>query len=148
MKGRIKMSKPFGSKKITPGIFSAAKLLMENGANNTEVSKYLKVSMDVVAMFRKAETYEEYQALMYQYSQEMRKRQAAIKAKEQTKETAEPTQTTCKPEEINRVVTVQLSHYVMTEIQKQNELLTGISNKLAFIIDELCGVKTNAEQDH
>ena len=144
------MGKPFGSTKITPGIFSAAKLLIENGANNTEVSKYLKVSMDVVAMFRKAETYEEYQSLMYQYSQEMRKRQAAIKAKEQEKEQAkaEPPQTTCKPEEINRVVTVQLSHYVMSELQKQNELLTGISNKLAFIIDELCGVKTNAKQDN
>ena len=40
----------------------------------------------------------------------------------------------------------------MTEIQKQNELLTGISKKLAFIIDELCGVKTggnaDAEQDN
>ena len=140
------MGKPFGSTKITPGIFSAAKLLIGNGANNTEVSKYLKVSMDVVAMFRKAETYEEYQALMYQYSQEMRKRQAAIKAKEQTKE--EPAKAECKPDEINRVVTVQLSHYVMQELQKQNELLTGISNKLAFIIDELCGVKTNAEQDN
>lgn len=146
VKGRIKMGKPMGSTKITPGIFSAAKLLIENGANNTEVSKYLKVSTDVVAMFRKAETYEEYQALMYQYSQEMRKRQAAIKAKEQAK--AEPPQTTCKPEEINHVVTVQLSHYVMSELQKQNELLTVISNKLAFIVDELCGVKTNAKQDN
>ena len=144
------MVKPFGSTKITPGIFSAAKLLIENGANNTEVSKYLKVSMNVVAMFRKVETYEEYQSIMYQYSQEMRKRQAAIKAKEQEKEQtkAEPPQTTCKPEEINRVVTVQLSHYVMTELQKQNELLTGISNKLAFIVAELTGVKSNAEQDH
>ena len=136
---------PMRSTKVTKGIFDAAKLLMENGANNTEVSKYLKVSTDVVAMCRKAETYEEYQALMYQYSQEMRKRQAAIKAKEQAK--AEPPQTTSKPEEINRVVTVQLSHYVMTEIQKQNELLTGISNKLAFIIDELCGVKTGGNAD-
>lgn len=135
------MGKPFGSIKITPGIFSAAKLLIENGANNTEVSKYLKISMDVVAMFRKAETYEEYQALMYQYSQEMRKRQAAIKAKEQEKEQAkaEPPKTTCKPEEINRVVTVQLSHYVMQELQKQNELLTGISAKLAAIVEDLCG---------
>lgn len=140
------MGKPFGSTKITPGIFSAAKLLIENGANNTEVSKYLKVSMDVVSMFRKAETYEEYQALMYQYSQEMRKRQAAIKAKEQTP--AEPPKVECKPEEINRVVTVQLSHYVMTELQKQNELLTGISAKLAAIVEDLCGVKTNAEQDN
>ena len=144
------MSKPFGSKKITPGIFSAAKLLIENGANNTEVSKYLKVSMDVVAMFRKAETYEEYQAIMYQYSQDMRKRQAAIKAKAQEKEQAkaEPARVECKPEEINRVVTVQLSHYVMQELQKQNELLTGISNKLAFIVAELTGVKSNAEQDN
>lgn len=139
------------STKITKGIFDAAKLLIENGANNTEVAKYLKVSNDVVAMFRKSETYEEYQTLMYEYSQKMRKRAAAIKAKETPKE--EPPQIvaqTTPPQivEHRQTVTVQATWQMTQEMQKTNELLKSISNKLAYIVDELCGVKSDAKPDN
>ena len=133
------------SVKITKGIFDAAKLLIENGANNTEVAKYLKVSMDVVAMFRKSETYEEYQTLMYEYSFNMRKRAAAIKAKEQEnkQEKKEEPETNKNPQEvikeIRQTVTIQATHYMEEQIRKTNELLTIISNKLAAIIDDLYG---------
>ena len=140
-------AKPMQSLKITKGIFDAAKILLNGGATNAEVEKYLKVSKDVVTLFRRAETYEEYQAMMFEKSQRQKqqKRVAAMKANEEPKP---ETKTADVPAaEVNRVVTVQLSHYVMTEIQKQNELLTGISNKLAFIIDELCGVKTGGNAD-
>lgn len=137
------------SVKITKGIFDAAKLLMENGANNTEVSKYLKVSMDVVSMFRKSETYEDYQTAMFEYSQKMRKRAAAIKAKETPKE--EPPQIVAPPPQIvehRQTVTVQATWQMTQEMQKTNELLRQISNKLAYIVDELCGVKTDAKPDN
>lgn len=139
------------STKITKGIFDAAKLLIENGANNTEVAKYLKVSNDVVAMFRKSETYEEYQTLMYEYSQKMRKRAAAIKANETPKE--EPPQIVAQtpPPQIvehRQTVTVQATWQMTQEMQKTNELLRQISNKLAYIVDELCGVKTDAKPDN
>lgn len=38
------------------------------------------------------------------------------------------------------VVRVEATHYMMQELQRTNELLALISNKLAFIVDELCGV--------
>ena len=137
---------PMKSLKVTKALFEAGKILINGGATNGEVEKFLKVSRDVVTMFRQAETYEEYQALMWEKSQKNKQKQvAAMKAKEEQKQ---ETKTVDVPAaEVNRVVTVQLSHYVMTEIQKQNELLTGISNKLAFIIDELCGVKTGVNAD-
>lgn len=136
------MAKAMKSLKVTKGIFDAAKLLMGNGANNTEVAKYLKVSTDVVSFIRRAETYEEYQAIMYEYSQNMKKRAAAIKAKETPKE--EPPQIV----EHRQTVTVQATWQMTQEMQKTNELLKQISNKLAFIVDELCGVKTDAEPDN
>ena len=137
------------SVKITKGIFDAAKLLIENGANNTEVAKYLKVSNDVVAMFRKSETYEEYQTLMYEYSLKLRQRAAAIKAKEEPKP---ETPQTPPPQivEHRQTVTVQATWQMTQEMKQTNELLKQISNKLAYIVDELCGVKggKDAESDH
>ena len=145
------MAKAMKSLKVTKGIFDAAKLLIENGANNTEVAKYLKVSTDVVSFIRRSETYEEYQTIMYEYSLKQRQRAAAIKAKETPKE--EPPQIVAQtpPPQIiehRQTVTVQATWQMTQEMQKTNELLKQISNKLAYIVDELCGVKGNAEPDH
>ena len=138
------MSKPMSSTKITKGIFDAAKILIENGANNTEVSKYLKVSADVVAMIRKSETYEEYQHFMYEYSQKLKNRAAAIKVKEPAKEEPKTPEEVIK--EIRSTITIQATHYMEEQLKKTNELLTGISAKLAAIIDDLYGTggKPNA----
>lgn len=38
-------------------------------------------------------------------------------------------------------VTIQATHYMHELLKEQNDLLKGISAKLAFIVDELCGVK-------
>ena len=143
------MGKAMKSLKVTRGIFDAAKLLMENGANNTEIAKYLNVSKDVVSFIRKAETYEEYQTIMYEYSQRVRKRAIEAKKQEQAKEVPQQT----PPPQIvehTQTVTVKATWEMMQEMKKTNELLKAISNKLAFIVDELCGVKggTNAESDH
>ena len=42
-------------------------------------------------------------------------------------------------------VTMIANHYMAEEMQKQTKLLTLISNKLAYIVDELCGTKTEAK---
>ena len=43
-------------------------------------------------------------------------------------------------------VTIVANHYMAEEMKKQTELLELISRKLAFIVDELTGVKTYNEQ--
>ena len=141
------MAKAMKSLKVTKGIFDAAKLLIENGANNTEVAKYLKVSTDVVSFIRRSETYEEYQTIMYEYSLKQRQRAAAIKAKEELKEEPKP-EITPQIVEHRQTVTVQATWQMTQEMQKTNELLKQISNKLAYIVDELCGVKSDAKPDH
>lgn len=147
------MAKAKASLKVTKGVFEAAKLLLENGATNGEIAKYLKISTDVVTFIRKAETYEEYQTIMYEYSLKQRQREAArvaaIKAKETPKE--EPPQIVAPPPQIvehRQTVTVQATWQMTQEMQKTNELLRQISNKLAYIVDELCGVKTDAKPDN
>lgn len=132
--------------KVTINVFNAVKILFENGAKSGEVGKYMKLSPDVVSMIRKSETYEEYRNLMYTKSSSYRKRMAAIKAKEQkAKEVAEevgaiPASELIKEEpkeERKQMIMLQASHQLLEEFRKQNELLTLISNKLAFIVDEL-----------
>ena len=141
------MARTKASLKVTQGVFEAAKLLLANGASNTEVAKYLKISTDVVTFIRKAETYEEYQTIMYEYSLKQRQRVAAIKAKETPKEEPKP-EITPQIVEHRQTVTVQATWQMTQEMQKTNELLKQISNKLAYIVDELCGVKGNAKPDH
>ena len=145
------MAKAKASLKVTKGVFEAAKLLLENGATNGEIAKYLKISTDVVTFIRKAETYEEYQTIMYEYSLKQRQREAArvaaIKAKETPKEEPKP-ETPPQIVEHRQTVTVQATWQMTQEMQKTNELLKQISNKLAYIVDELCGVKSDAKPDN
>jgi transposase-like protein len=62
-----------------------------------------------------------------------------------------PKQTETTPaeiiKEIRQTVTVQATHYMESELKKCVELLTGIYAKLAFIIDDLCGVKSCGADD-
>ena len=135
--------------KVTKGLFDAVKLLFENGANNTEVARFMKLAPRTVSLIREAETYEEYKAIQYERDQKY-KQASAMKAKEAAKKAEnEPKhEPVTQIVEHRQTVTVQATHYMMEEMKKTNEMLTLISNKLAFIVDELCGVKTNAKQDH
>lgn len=150
------------SKKVTKGIFDAVKLLLENGATYSEISKYMKISTYLVTIINRSETYEEYLDNVYELSckkNEARKaaRIAAKKAAEKAAEKAkvpekkeepkqeEPIRETAAPEapthvvEHKQTVVVQATWAMTQEMQKTNKLLECISNKLAFIVDELCG---------
>ena len=125
-------------------MFDAVKTVLKCGGSVTEVSKFMKLSWDVVKMIDSSETLEEYRQTMYARNQKKleQKQVAAIKAKEKEKESV--------PQIVETRQTVQITatHYMAEEMRKTNELLKLISNKLAFIVDELCGVKTDAKQDH
>ena len=151
------MSKAKQSLKITRGIFDAAKILIGNGATNGEVEKYLKISRDVVTMFRQSETYEDYQALMFERSQRQ-KRVAAMKAKEnkleKAKETAAqvgavPAVKLVEPQVVEHRQTVQITatHYMTEELREIKEILKSISGKLAVIVTDLYGVKVGGDAD-
>ena len=137
--------------KVTEAIFNAVKILIENGAKNAECAKYMRISTATVSVIRNSETYEEYKQNMHLISGSERKRRqaAAIAAKAKAEAEAQKQEGTPQEETQEKVVehkynvTIQATHYMEEQQKRTNELLTLISNKLAFIIDELTGTKTS-----
>lgn len=125
-----------GRIKVTQGIFDAVKICLKSGNSVAETAKFMKLSQDVVRMMRDAETLDEYRAIMAAKSAHTKQNRqiAAIKAKQ----AEQPEKAPEKPVDKQTIV-VQASHYMLEEQKRTNELLALISNKLAFIIDELTG---------
>ena len=124
---------------ITEKTFNAVKIMLKGGATGAEVSEYLKLGTTTVSRIRNCDTWEDFL---------LRKREAAIfaqkskeKKAEQTKQES-PKQPEQPKEQIvkhEQTVTIQATHYMMQELQKTNELLKLISNKLAMIVEDLYG---------
>jgi hypothetical protein len=127
--------------KLTEGQFKAIKTLLRGGATQKEAAEYMQVSTNTAFWVDKAETFEEYQHMNAE-KHLAHKRVAAIKAKEAEKTAAQATPAqTAAPQvvEYRQNVTIQATHYMMQKLEETNSLLKLISNKLAFIVDELCG---------
>ena len=113
--------------KVTESIFNAVKTLIKGGATIKEAADYMGLSVGTINVIKASETFAEYKQNMYLRSR-------AYKGEKKAKpETAEPQQVV----EHRQTVTVQASHFMLEEQRKTNELLTLISNKLGFIVDEL-----------
>lgn len=148
--------------KVTKEKYDVIKILLKGGATVQEAADFVKLSTITIYAVRNSESFEEYEQIAIAKKIERKKRMAAMKAKEYEKkedpkpevkqEVKQEVKPEVKPEEpkpVNpTVVKIEATHYMMQEMQRTNELLKLISNKLAFIVDELTGVKTNAEQDH
>jgi hypothetical protein len=112
--------------KMTESHYNAIKILLENGASIDEAAKYMKCHRNTVLRINKSESFEEYTQIVTEINAK-RNQVAAIKAKQEEQ----------KPQ--GQTVTIQANFLMMEEMRKTNELLKLISNKLAFIVDELCG---------
>ena len=135
-------------KKVTQSKFNAVKTLLKGGATVREVMEYLELSDNTVYMIKQAETLVEYENMIAEKAFRDKQR-AAIKAKEREQAAQPQAQPQDKPvevvKEVRQTVTVQATHFMMEEMRKTNELLTCISAKLAFIVDELCGTPQKKE---
>ena len=119
--------------KLTEGQFKAIKTLLRGGASQKEAAEYMQLSAPTVCKVAKAETFEEYQQMITEGH--------SAKETKGTAAQATPAQPAApQVVEYRQNVTIQATHYMMQKMQKTNELLTLISRKLAFIVDELCGV--------
>lgn len=138
--------------KVTEKKFKAIKILLESGETQGNIAESMGVSACTVGFIKKAESFEDYKHLVYVTSPAYRrKKKAELKAKEEQarKEAEESAKQEESPKEEQKAepqvqvvehrqtVTIQATHYMMEEMKKTNELLTLISNKLAFIVDEL-----------
>lgn len=121
-------------RKVTPGIFAAAKRLQASGASLNEVCEYFNLSDRTVYRIFNNETFEDYNADTW----EKRQQAKAIAVKEKEPEPA----VQVVRHEHEQSVTIIANHYMAEELKKQSRLLELISNKLAFIVDELTGTNT------
>ena len=121
-------------RKVTPGIFAAAKRLQASGASLNEVCEYFNLSDRTVYRIFNNETFEDYNADTWEKRQQAKA--IAVKEKEQ-----EPAVQVVRHEH-EQSVTIIANHYMAEELKTQSRLLELISNKLAFIVDELTGTNT------
>lgn len=118
---------------ITLERFNCIKILLQSGASDEEVINTLKVNAHTLKLVKNSKTYADYKS---QRSADL----YALKAKNAPKK-EEPAQ----QEQVTQViehrqnVTVQATHYMESELKKCVELLTGISAKVAFLVEELAG---------
>ena len=110
---------------ITPQLFNAVKTLLAGGATQTEAAEYMGLSRPTVQRIAVSEDLEEYKSITYE------KTAHYYASKNHKKE--EPPQEQ-KPNLLAGNYTLNRLYELMKE---QNELLKCISNKLAFVVDEL-----------
>lgn len=129
------------NKKVTKSVFNAVKTLLKGGASVKEVMEYMGLSDYTVYTIRAAETHEEYENILAE--KRLAAKQAyAAKKKPQTAPATPSAQQQAPVTQVvehRQTVMVQATWAMTQEMQKTNELLKLISNKLAFIVDELCG---------
>lgn len=126
--------------------FNCVKIMLMAKAPYAEIEKYLGVSKATIGRISGCESFEEYRQMMtaaaIAYKQKKEQEKAQEKLQEQPEEKPEE-QPEAKPEQPEKVVrynvTIQATHYMEEQQKRTNELLTLISNKLAFIVEELTG---------
>ena len=134
-----------GNVKVTESVFKAVKILLKSGESRKACAEYMGISLHSVERIDRAEDYEDMrnQINAYYYSRKM----AAKKAEEDKKaEEAKKAEEKKLPPQSSPIVLPQHkpingedSYQLVRLMKEQNELLKIISNKMAFIVDELCG---------
>lgn len=121
--------------KITLRVFNAVKTLLAGGATNTECADYMGIAQNTVSRIKHAETYEDYKqatrvAGWMTYGKNQKKPEETNENQPEATETVlkQPGGQLSAAYQINRIVEL---------LKTQNEILTLLSNKVAFIVDEL-----------
>ena len=131
--------------------FNCVKTLLAGGASNSEAAEYMKLSPATISRIKAAADWQEYRNMLAAMALETKKRaekkklqkQAeAEKAKLEEKQVETPVQEPVRPIDIpvkkgfDAASSYQVNRMI-EEMKRQNDILTCISNKIAFIVDEL-----------
>ena len=134
-----------GTTKITESIYKAIKMLLKSGATHPECAEYMNVSLTSVGRVARSEDYEDYKNGInaYYYGKKMAAKKAEEAKKEEEAKKAEekklPPQSSPIVLPQHKPINGEDSYQLVRLMKEQNELLKIISNKMAFIVDELCG---------
>ena len=115
-------------RKIDLKTFKAVKTMLCGGATTEETAEFLEISQATVSRIRQSETWEEYhQIIAAMYA----KQNALEKQKSQPVVESIPVPA---PTPLNQAY---LNNRVYELLKEQNEMLKLISNKMAFIVEQL-----------
>lgn len=119
-------------KRITENIYNAVKMILKGGATAQETADAMGISTNSVYRINKSGTYSEYVNLAYMNGS------ARYRAttKEETEQKAEPIAEPMKQQGGTLSAGYQINR-IYELLKQQNEILTLLSNKVAFIVDEL-----------
>ena len=116
--------------RITENIYNAVKLILRGGAKTKQAAEAMGISVNTVHRINKTESYQEYVNLAYM--------NGSAWYREQEKQDKKPEE---KIEPLKQAGGQLSSGYQLNRIyealKEQNELLKLLSNKVAFIVDEL-----------
>lgn len=119
--------------RITENIYNAVKLILRGGAKMTEAAEAMGISVNSVHRINKANSYNEYVNMAYM--------NGSARYREQEKKEKEEQQETPQAETLKLPGGQLSSGYQLNRIyealKEQNELLKLLSNKVAYIVDEL-----------
>lgn len=119
--------------KVTASLFQCVKQLEKAGSSQKEIAEYLKISVATVRRIEQSDDFAEYRNKVNAYYFE---KKAAEKKAEKAEENDNP-----KVEPYKMSGGTFQSGYMMNRImdllKEQNEALKLISNKLAFIVEQL-----------
>lgn len=128
--------------KVTQNVFNCIKTMLESDAPKAEIAKYLKLNYVTVERVAKAETLEDYRNAV---ALEKRERDAKKKATRRAvvpsvvppSTTVDATLPTVAPGKVQMPTQLAVPWEVRKMIAEQNELLKGISAKLAYLVEQL-----------
>ena len=126
------------NKPVTQKLFDAVKTMLECGAPVEEISKYIGLHRNTIYRIRKSENLEEYKhnSMTAAVYMNYKNKKDLEKAGNQT-DNKQETHAVSQVVEHKQSVTLQTTYYVSQKLDKLCELLTAISAKLAFVVDEL-----------
>ena len=120
-------------KTIDEATYNVVRKLREDRVTAKEIARVIPISISTIGRIKASENYEEYKtaASVAAYSVK------SMKAKEEKKQEEQKPQTVAAAEPILPTIRVVAEGFMMEEMKKQTELLKGISEKLAFIVEQL-----------
>ena len=114
--------------RITENIYNAVKLILKGGAKASEAAEAMGISLNSVHRIKKSESYVDYVNFAYMNGSNRYRSKEQEAPKEEKADLKQPGGTLSSAYQMNRMCEA---------LKEQTELLKLLSNKVAFIVDEL-----------
>lgn len=123
-------------KRITENIYNAVKMILKGGATAQETADAMGISTNSVYRINKSGTYSEYVNLAYMNGSARYRATTKEETEPKAEPKAEPIAEPLKQQGGTLSTGYQMNR-IFEALKEQNEILRLLSNKVAFIVDEL-----------